>query len=72
MIRTILRMTVHPGGEAEFERRFADLDVLGAAARVADLGYSGGLSGVARQRGPEGGRRGAGPLCRALAGSRDL
>ena len=30
-------MTVHPGGEAEFERRFADLDVLGAAARVAGL-----------------------------------
>ena len=37
MIRTILRMTVHPGGEAEFERRFADLDVLGAAACVAGL-----------------------------------
>ncbi len=37
MIRTILRMTVSPGREAEFERRFAQLDVLGAAARAAGL-----------------------------------
>lgn len=37
MIRTILRMIVKPGREAEFERRFMELDVLGAAARAAGL-----------------------------------
>ncbi len=37
MIRTVLRMRVYPGREAELERRFAELDVLGAAARVAGL-----------------------------------
>ncbi len=37
MIRTHLRMTVQPGREAEFERRFIQLDVLGAAARAARL-----------------------------------
>lgn len=37
MIRTILRMTVPPGREAEFERRFVQLDVLGAAARAAGM-----------------------------------
>lgn len=37
MIRTILHMRVQPGREGEFERRFAQLDVLGAAARAAGL-----------------------------------
>src|SRR3989442_906059 len=50
MIRTILRMTVQPGGEAEFERRFADLDVLGAAAR----GPGDGAPAKRRRRGAAG------------------
>lgn len=37
MIRTILRIAVPSGREAEFEHRFIQVDVLGAAARAAGL-----------------------------------
>ncbi len=37
VIRSLFRMTPHPGRQAEFERQFVQLEVLGAAARTAGL-----------------------------------